>query len=397
MNIKLAVIDHAHAGINDRERFAFTTHSASDAVAWVVKNSDAKGCVIISTCNRTEIYVSAKQNIECPSPFSLICKIKGVSEEENRPYFEEFTGNAVAEHLFYLACGMKSKIFGEDQIISQVKDAAELSRQNSTLDTKLELLFKSAITCAKKIKTEIKLSGTEHSLGDSTLALLQKKFTDISQLKILIIGNGEMGRLIARTLIENDVKPNITIRKYHRGDVVIPVGCSIVDYDDRFEMIPQMDVVISATKSPHYTIKVTEVENILISDTLFIDLALPRDIEKEVENLDKAQLYDIDCFETKGSDDEINAAHAIIIEQISQMQSTYRFKKVLPMLRDITEDTAEYVSKRVQTKLSDEQLVLYIEDVTKRAVSKLIYGVRDNLNCEDWHKCLEAMKKGAKN
>ncbi len=396
MNIKVAIIDHETAGVEDRERFSFTPSLVEQGVRECIEEQGVTGCIILSTCNRTEMYISSREDGECPSPFDLMCKLKGLDREKYRSKAVELTGNRAIKHLFELSCGMKSRIFGEDQIVTQVKDATSISREQGALSTKLELLFKSAVTCAKKVKTHVKLSSAEKSLGETSLKVINNEFASTENIHVMVIGNGEMGRLVARTLAEQGIKVYMTIRRYKSKDVLIPSGCGIVEYENRFEVMGDMDVVISATRSPHYTVTYNDIEPIINKKMVFIDLAMPRDIDSEIDKLDKAELYNIDSFKTSGNEEAIAKADFIINQSMEQLMTTYRFRKYLPMVKEITGNTAEYVSNRVQTKTNDEKLVLYIEEVTTKAVARLIYGMRDNIEHDKWELIMSAMEKGAK-
>ncbi len=395
MNIKVAIVDHSLANVENRELFAFTKASAIKGMQ-AIKNKDyVSGCVILSTCNRTEMWVSYEG--EGKEPYELMCEIKGIDEIAHKKHVKEKEGDEAVRHLFLLACGMKSKIFGEDQIITQVKDAIALSRECGSSDPLLEMLFRSAITSGKKIKTTLNLSKKEASLGISTAELLKKIYGEEKNINCLVIGNGEMGRLVARELIESGYNVLMTIRRYKRGDVTIPAGCKIVDYESRIECLAKMDVVVSATTSPHHTIKAEEIVGKTKERVTFIDLALPRDIDEGVGKIPGATLYDIDHFETKGNNNEMIAkANEIINEYIDELERSYYFKDNLLKVREIANITSSYVVARVAKKASDDELIELIEETTKKAVNRLMYGIRDNLPRNMWDDCITAINKGAK-
>ena len=174
MNICMAGIDHSTAGVEIRERFSLTQAKIQEVYEQLKQKENIYGTVILSTCNRTEIYMSCEDGI-IVNPFEEICKIYDIFDiEKYKNAYKLRYGDDVIEHLCKLACGVKSQIWGEDQIITQVKNAVAFSRENKAADSILEVLFRTAVTCAKKIKTELKLSSPQNSIAYKTLSLLQR-------------------------------------------------------------------------------------------------------------------------------------------------------------------------------------------------------------------------------
>ncbi len=396
MNIKLAIIDHNTAEVSQREIFAFTKSAQEIAIEKIKKLKNVSGCVILSTCNRTELYISAKDGEEPPCPFTVLCDLKRLDSALYSKCATVIQGADVAYHLFELACGMKSQIYGEDQIITQVKDAYNLADEMDSLSPKLNLLFKSAITTAKKVKSNVRLALNESSLGDTTLSLIRKEFQNLSEVTALLIGNGKMGKIVARELIASGVSVIMTLRNYKRGYVEIPNGCKVIEYEKRFEYISDVDVVVSATRSPHHTVCLSDVKDKISGKTVFVDLAMPRDIESEIQNIEGVKLYNIDSFKTHGTSESTETALTIIADDIHKMLTTHRFKNHITAVNEITGSTARYVSKRVKDKTRDIDLSNYIEEITSNAVAKLLYGMRDNLDYTQWENVLIALEKGAK-
>ena len=151
MNIYMAGIDQKRAELKEREPFAFTANSLLQTLEHVRNTYPQLSCVIISTCNRTEIWLSGDIIVQ---PDALLCSLKGLHIEEYRPYFRCLQGKEAAAHLFRLTSGLESQIIGENQILAQVKEAWEAARRAKSIDTVLDRLFQGAVTCAKRIKTE---------------------------------------------------------------------------------------------------------------------------------------------------------------------------------------------------------------------------------------------------
>ena len=133
-------------------------------------------------------------------------------------------GEEAVRYLFELSCGLHSKVFGEDQIITQVKDALALARQAGAADTVLEKLFQGAVTAAKKVKTQLHLTAVSRSVAQKAADLLTERLGPLEGVPCLVIGNGEMGQLMARELVARGADVTMTLRQYKRGDVLIPPG-----------------------------------------------------------------------------------------------------------------------------------------------------------------------------
>lgn len=154
MSISMIGIDHSMAPVDIRALFAFTKKNAGEAMEKIKEQPGIYGCIILSTCNRLEVWASVDEEAEI-SLYEELCRLKNVHNDEYRKYFTKREGHDAVEHLFYLSSGLKSQILGEDQILTQVKDALGIAREHFTTDGALEVLFRMAVTAGKKIKTEV--------------------------------------------------------------------------------------------------------------------------------------------------------------------------------------------------------------------------------------------------
>ena len=157
MSISMIGIDHSMAPVDIRALFAFTRKNAGEAMEKLKEQRGIDGCIILSTCNRLEVWTSVDDGAEL-SLYKELCKLKNINDDQYEIYFTKREGHAAVEHLFYLASGLKSQILGEDQILTQVKDALGIAREHFTTDGALEVLFRMAVTAGKKIKTEVPFS-----------------------------------------------------------------------------------------------------------------------------------------------------------------------------------------------------------------------------------------------
>jgi len=316
LNIIMAGIDYTMAGIDIREKFSFTKSCQQTIYECIKKNKAVLGAVIVSTCNRTEIYLSCVPGYS-ENPFALLCQYAGINFKDYALLHRVRAGEEVFRHLCQLACGAKSQIWGEDQIISQVKDSLAFARENQATDSYLEVLFRTAITAAKRIKTEIKFSQADNSVALKTLTVLNRQ--PIRPHKVLVIGNGEVGRLVAHTLVANGYAVTMTLRQYKHGQVQVPAGVAVIDYADRYRHMADFDAVVSATLSPHFTIEKDKLAGLPQVPRVMIDLAVPRDIDVSIQELANVALYDIDTI----GRDTITENHTKQMAEINKIIDKY--------------------------------------------------------------------------
>ena len=287
--IVMVGIDYNLASIDLREKFSFTDETLTGAYERLKNMPEIQGAVLISTCNRTELYVSSGDD-EIDA-FGLLCNLAGAVGHG----YSHYTANrlSVMRHLCGLAGGLKSQILGEDQIISQVKDAIKTAREFGATDSVLEVLFRESIAAAKKIKSEITLGTREDSIVHRALEVIERH-GDVK--RALVIGNGEIGRLMTKTLVKNGYHTTMTLRTYRHGQTIVPPGAHTADYAARYDKLSDCDVLISATRSPHYTIIANQVRQDAAYPSLWLDLAVPRDIAPEIASLAGVSYYDVDVL-----------------------------------------------------------------------------------------------------
>lgn len=403
MSICMIGIDHNRAAVDIRAVFSFTKKNAAAAMETFKNTEGILGCVILSTCNRMECWVSAEQDWD-GSLCELLCRVKGVEPAQYETYFVERRDREAVNHLFYLTCGLKSQILGEDQILTQVKDALSLARENFSTDSVLEVLFRMAVTAGKKVKTDVSFSRANYTAMDSAVAMLAKRGIDLKSMSCLVIGNGEMGKLAAQALKAQDADVTVTVRQYRSGMVNIPVGCKRIDYGERMEMLPYCDIVVSATASPNYTITSELMEKtVWKKGVIFIDLAVPRDIEPCVRELAGLELYDIDDFKgsgmTENYSESLQEAETVLQEQIREFYDWLEGRDLIPKIKDIQEKAVEDLNLRIHKILTHlpledtarADLQKSIDTAAGKVVGKMIYGLRDTMEKDVFLECVEGM------
>lgn len=404
MLLKMVGIDYEKANLTTRERFSFQKHSAIEAMQEIQDTYGVSGVVLISTCNRTELYIHTEEDTD--SALEMLCFLKDAAVEDTRQYAVEREGFEAIHHLFELGCGLKSKVFGEDQIISQVKNALSLAREADTSDSYMEKVFQTAIATAKKVKNEVHLTAVKTSVIEEMLKALNKDLGTVAGKHCMVIGNGEIGRLAARRMVEEKAKVTMTVRNYKTREVEIPDGCDTIDYKDRYQDMADYDVVISATSSPHHTIKYEDSHTLFEDDKqhILVDLAVPRDISSKYEEVPNVILYNIDTLGGSSRTEQDNEAMAlalsIIREEEAELKLWDKFRKYVPMVQTIGHIGGLLTYKRMEKKakkiVADEaqiELEEMVRKATEKTITSMLFDLRKNLPMEYWRPCMEAFEK----
>jgi glutamyl-tRNA reductase len=296
MNVIMSGVDHRLADAAGRECYALTPARQAAVLEAAKSRPEVLGAAVISTCSRTEIYLSLQEGAFF-DPFALL----GAAE---RPH-ETKAGRGCFDHLAALASGALSSIFAEDQILAQVKAALAFAREHRAPDSALEVFFRQAITAAKRVKTELRFSHGDCNVAAAAREILRER-GDCE--RVLVIGNGEIGRLCADTLARAGCRVAMTLRQYRHADAAIPEGVAILPYEERYAHLGEFDAVVSATASPHCTITARELAGMARLPRVFLDLAMPRDIDPAVGLLPGVALYDIDAVSSREAREGARAA-----------------------------------------------------------------------------------------
>ena len=405
MSIQMIGIDHGTAGIDIRTVFSVTKRTMEELLAQVKQMPGVEGCVMISTCNRMELWISTDTDRNA-GLYEAYCGFRGVSPDEYRRYFQFRWEREAAEHLFRLAAGLESRILGEDQIITQVKDALSFAREHEMTDPVLETLFRLAVTAAKKVKaSNISFSGANQSVVHVALAQLKHMGYSFSGKTCMVIGNGVMGKLAATLLQQEGADVTVTVRQYRSGVVEIPENCKRIDYGSRMELIGSCDFVFSATVSPNCTVTKEQLEEHMGKRLVLVDLAVPRDIDPETAKLPGVVLFDLDSFQEKAGSREqqeaVRRADECLKEQLEEFFVWYEYRDMMPKIQKIKEKFAQDLSARLTKKLrgisvsgeEQEMLLSEIEGAAQRSVNKLLFGLRDGAGRDAFRESLSVLEQ----
>lgn len=292
-------INHQTASLSLREKVAFAPESLLDAYQQLLAQSSVLEAVIVSTCNRTEIYCHLDQD-NSRQVVDWLCFYHNMSESELAGSLYCYQNHDAVQHLFRVACGLDSLVLGEPQILGQIKQAFATASQAKSVNKIINKWFQNTFSVAKRVRTETQIGANAISVAFAAVCLAKQIFSDLSQSHVLLIGAGETIELVGKYLVEHDV-PNITIanRTLARAVQLVEMfDAQAITLEEIPNHLADADIVISSTASPLPIIGKGMVERALKTrrhqPMLFIDIAVPRDIEAEVDELNDAYLYSVD-------------------------------------------------------------------------------------------------------
>jgi glutamyl-tRNA reductase len=362
-------ISHRLAAVEIRQSFAFTPEESISFIKGLMLPS-----VVLSTCNRVEIYCEGGlENLDYIE--NRLAEAKRIDKRDIKKYINIYADKGAILHLYNVACGLESAIVGEDEILGQLKNAYYTSMEHIETGTELNTLFKGAITCAKKVKTDTLISKTAVSIGTLAANLVFESKAE----NVLVIGaTGYTGGIIIKNILhDKNIRITGTQRSHNASISYNADGVRMIDFAERYSAVNEADVIVSATKSPHYTITLNDLKNAINKDKkrIFIDVAVPRDIDKDILQLNNTVLYDIDYFKTVMDKNsklklrEIDRAGLIIDEMVDEVEKELYFHTLLPKLNSLAN---------------------VIESSGPR---RLIYAVRDELTCDEFKRFVSAIEK----
>lgn len=328
MSIVVLGLSHRTSPVELRERFAFAEARIPEALQQLRTDGLAEEAVILSTCNRVELYVSTPLDpIEASRELK---KFLGKMHTQTPPDGEELY--ALPEphsvhHLFKVACGLDSMVLGETEILGQLKKAYDLALQTGYTGARLNKAFQRAFNVAKQIRTETNIQRGSISVASVAVELAEKIFSSLAGHEVMVIGAGDTSEKTARALLSRGAKGIVVAnRSLDRAETLAKdLGGRSVKFDDWSREFEKIDIAISSTSAPHHILDRARLEPLMKlrrnRPLLLIDIAVPRDIDPAVNQMDNVYLYNVDDLQTIATDyleqrkEEIAKCEAIIHEK----------------------------------------------------------------------------------
>ena len=408
MDIGVIGVNHNLAPISVREKVSFTDTRKIEAINSLL-DKDISEIVILSTCNRSEIYIRAN-NIENKIQIVEDFYEEYFNERNIKSYLFSKSGKQAIDHLFEVTAGLDSIVLGEDQILGQVKDAHEFSMKLGASKKVFNKLFREAVTTSKEIKSTTKISQQPLSISYIGIKLLKEKLGSLENKNALVVGFGKMSKLTMTHLKEEKVNTTYLANRSHGkyediGDDfknVIPIN-----YDSRYETLKNVDIVVSATASPHTVLRAEEIPN-LDHKLYMMDIALPRDIDPNINEFENIEVYDIDDLKKihDKNDSKRNELAMIgrqtINSKVDEFMEWLDAADIDPTIQSLNEkcfeirqDTLDYIFRKVDLDSKDKRIIdKMMGSALKRLVREPILNlkqVKDKGKREEYIKLIEEL------
>jgi glutamyl-tRNA reductase len=394
MKVSTIGISHHTASLDVRERMWLSTDEIR-GVLTRLKEQQIPECVLVSTCNRTELY-SFGADVDEASLKRLLIDFKGASGAVQPDHFTGASAGNAVNHLFKVAAGIDSMVIGDIQILGQVKDAFMLARAMGTTGPILSRLMQAALHVGKRVRTETTICEGAVSVSYAAVELASKIFADLSKKSVLLIGAGETGELTLKHLLGKGIgQVRIANRtREHAERLVAGLGGTVVEYERMLESLRTVDIVITSVNSPTYIVQPDDVQKVMkqrSNNPLFlIDIGVPRNVNPAAKRIENVFLYDIDSLgaivdkNLEKRRAEIPHVTAIIREELVEFFRWHKSLDVGPTIQEFR-DALELIRKQeVEKNMNrfrpeDRDL---LELVTRRILNKILHTPTTVLKAE---------------
>ena len=395
-NIAILSVNHQLAPVAIREKVAFSQSELAPTISSLLSTQEIKACVVLSTCNRSEIYVTydAENIREVLTKF--LASIHGIEYSSLLQYVSYFEGNQAIEHICNVAAGLDSLVLGEPQIFGQLKEAYQFSKDLGALDKILEKLFQHAFKTAKKVRTDTSIGSSPVSVAYCAVKLSEKIFTNLASQTVLLIGTGEMIELSAQHLSKRGVTDIIFANRTleNAQSLAMKYEAEAITLKSLSENLHRADIVISSTAAPIPIIGKGLIETVLIhrkhQPMLLIDLAIPRDIEPEANQLEDVFLYTVDDLQQVADGHlEDRIKEKVIAQEIIRAQNL----NFIVWLNNIPNEEVIKNYRRQANLLKDELLQIAIRKLESGSSPDLVVEeLADKLTNKLLHKTFQNIK-----
>ncbi|MCA7012368.1 glutamyl-tRNA reductase [Dickeya dadantii] len=384
-------INHKTAPVSLRERVAFSADRQGQALHSLLQQPLVQGGVLLSTCNRTELYLSVEeQENRREQLIAWLCDYHRLSPDEIRKNLYWHEGNAAVSHLMRVASGLDSLVLGEPQILGQVKKAFADSQRERSLSGDLERMFQKSFTVAKRVRTETDIGASAVSVAFAACTLARQIFESLADVNVLLVGAGETIELVSRHLREHRVKRMVIAnRTRERAQVLAEeVGADVITLAELDAYLPQADIVISSTASTLPIIGKGMMERTMKTrrnqPMLMVDIAVPRDIEPEVGRLPNIYLYSVDDLQAIIQHNLAQRkaaaiqAESIVQQECSEFMAWLRAQAAVDTIRDYRSQAdrlrEDMTAKALAAIQNGGDVDAIVQELAHRLTNRLIHA-----------------------
>ncbi|MCH1918598.1 glutamyl-tRNA reductase [Shewanella sp. A3A] len=366
MSLVAIGINHRTATVDLREKVAFSPDTIHEAMKSLAGETGTGEAVIVSTCNRTELYCNTE---DAQKVVNWLEQYHQLSHDDVAPCLYQHEGQKAVQHLMRVASGLDSLVLGEPQILGQVKQAFSKAKESGTVAATMDRLFQNTFSVAKKVRTETEIGSAAVSVAFAAVVMAKQIFSALSNTKVLLIGAGETIELVARHLKENGVASMVVAnRTLSRAEAMCDeFNATAITLEQIPDYLSKADIVISSTASPLPILGKGMVEKALKQrrhqPMLLVDIAVPRDIEAEVADLDDAYLYTVDDLQSIVEQNMASRREAAEEAELITEEQSFQFMEWIRSLQSV-DSIREYRTHANEIK----------DELLERAVHKLTQG-----------------------
>jgi glutamyl-tRNA reductase len=347
MNLEMIGINHETSDIAARDQAAIGVNRLPEAYQMINKIPGIEGVIIISTCNRVEIYTSPDKHLPEAEFRGLFGQVTGLPEEEvEKAYI--FKNEETVRHLYRVASGLDSQLVGEIQILRQVKDAYFAALDLGSASGVLNRLFLSAIECGKLVRERTAISRGAVSVSLAAVNLAKKIFGDLQKKNVLIVGAGETSKLTAMHFMKAGVESwRISNRTRKNAEALAhKISGDVIDFPPNNQDLDWADVIVSATGAADLIVRAEDLQDIIDKrhdPMCFLDLAVPRDIDPKLKDVENVFVYSVDDFtelvesNLKARRKEVIRADKFVNQSVDRFVKWYRENRVAPTIQQLQE------------------------------------------------------------
>ncbi|WED22508.1 glutamyl-tRNA reductase [Vibrio sp. JC009] len=389
MSLLAIGINHNTASVELREKVAFSPEKLTEAHKQFESNGNVNGGVIVSTCNRTEIYCDVKQ--ACKNKIiEWLTHFHQVAPEDLMSSLYIHEEQAAIKHLMRVSCGLDSLVLGEPQILGQVKQAFSSAREHKAVDATMEKLFQKAFSVAKRVRTETEIGGNAVSVAYAACTLAKHIFESLQESTVLLVGAGETIELVAKHLADNGCTSMIVANRTRERALGLAkeFNAEVISLSEIPEHLHRADIVISSTASPLPIIGKGMVESAIEQrrrqPMLIVDIAVPRDVEQQVGDLRDIYLYTVDDLQSIVNQNieqrkvEAIEAEAIVTEESAAFMSWMRSLQAVDSIREYrtaaNEVKEELLAKSLQSLQAGGDPEKVLLELSNKLTNKLIHA-----------------------
>ena len=387
MQLALIGLSHKTAPVEVRERLAFDNKDLSGALQSLVQYEGVSEAIILSTCNRVEVVAEAHR---ADLVRDFLCSYHRIPNDSITNYLYTLNDSDVIRHIFRVASSLDSMVVGEPQILGQVKEAYRSANAAGTVGLNLGSLMDRAFVVAKKVRNETGIARSAVSVGYAAVELARKIFGDLSGKSVMIIGASKMGELAAKYLKRAGVSMvMVTNRTFGKAvEMAQMFEGAAIQFEHLHDHIDRADIVISSTGATHFVISKPIAEQIIHRrrnrPLFFIDIAVPRDIDPGVNDIDNIFLYDIDDLQQVVDENiktrmkEADRAEEIVDREVQAFCSQVQTREVVPTIIQLREQVEklrrdEIERNRKTLGVLDESQQRAVDQITQALISKILH------------------------